>query len=113
MKTSTVSRLALRLGVVVVLVSLCVGRAETQNKDLDPTYGSVKLRAGFVPDPYVKKLVAGGEIRTNARSTAMIRSNQRCRRASQGSRISSRKRCGRKPVVTNRLNRPNAALTSS
>jgi S1-C subfamily serine protease len=32
---------------------------------LKPTFGAVALKAGFVPDPYVKPLVAGGPIRTS------------------------------------------------
>jgi hypothetical protein len=39
-------------------------RAVTQDKDLEPTFGAVKLKAGFSPDPFVKKLEAGGEIQT-------------------------------------------------
>src|SRR5262245_22681771 len=40
------------------------------NKDapdnaLKPTFGSVKLAAGFVDDPFKKDLVAGGKLRTN------------------------------------------------
>jgi hypothetical protein len=65
MKLSTASRLALRLGVVAVVVCLYVGRAEAQNINLRPTFGSVTLKSGFLPDPYVKQLVAGGPIRTN------------------------------------------------
>jgi S1-C subfamily serine protease len=32
---------------------------------LKPTFGAVALRAGFVPDPYVKTLVAGGPLHTS------------------------------------------------
>jgi serine protease Do len=31
---------------------------------LPPTFGSVTLKTGFTPDPYVKKLTAGGPINT-------------------------------------------------
>jgi hypothetical protein len=64
MKMPSFGRLALRVGVVAVLASFCVSQAHTQNPSLDATFGSVKLRAGFTPDPYIKKLVAGGPIRT-------------------------------------------------
>jgi hypothetical protein len=33
--------------------------------NLPPTYGSVELKADFQPDPFVKELVAGGELHTN------------------------------------------------
>src|SRR5207302_3954318 len=58
-------RLAMRFGAVLVLTGLLAGIASTQDPSLDPEYGSVKLKAGFTPDPYVKKVVAGGEIKTN------------------------------------------------
>jgi hypothetical protein len=65
MKLSAISRFALRLGVVAVLVGLCVSRADTQDPKLKPTFGSVSLKAGFANDPYVVKVVAGGDIKTN------------------------------------------------
>src|SRR5947209_2232084 len=64
MKISGVGRVALRLGLVAVLILVCVGPAETQDPDLDATFGMVKLKAGFTPDPFMKKLDAGGEIQT-------------------------------------------------
>jgi hypothetical protein len=57
-------KLALRLAVAVVVAGLWTGYAATQDRALDPTYGSVRLKAGFTPDPYQKDLVAGGNIRT-------------------------------------------------
>lgn len=36
--------------------------AEAQDWSLNPTYGSVSLRAGFTPDPYVINLHSGGSI---------------------------------------------------
>lgn len=36
--------------------------ASAQNAGLSPNFGSVTLRAGFEPDPYVVKIVAGGTI---------------------------------------------------
>ncbi|MBI3406836.1 MAG: peptidase S1 [Planctomycetes bacterium] len=65
MKKFAVRRLALVLGTAAVVVALFASRAATQDPTLEPTYGSVKLKAGFTPDPYVKKLVAGGPIKTN------------------------------------------------
>jgi hypothetical protein len=65
MKFLAASRLALRLSVVALFVGLCVSRGETQNPNLSPTFGTVTLRAGFVPDPYTVRVVAGGNIRTN------------------------------------------------
>jgi hypothetical protein len=57
-------RMALKAGLIAALVFLCVGRAATQDKDLEPTFGGVKLKAGFTPDPFTKKLEAGGDILT-------------------------------------------------
>jgi hypothetical protein len=59
-------RLALRLGLFGALgcLCLCAGRGDSQDPDLKATYGSVDLKAGFEPDPYTKKLVAGGPIQT-------------------------------------------------
>jgi hypothetical protein len=36
-----------------------------QDRNLPPTYGSVTLRAGFVPDPVVTEVVAGGTIHSS------------------------------------------------
>jgi hypothetical protein len=45
---------------------LTVGRAQAQpDPNLKPTYGSVTLKAGFLPDPFAKYVVAGGELKTN------------------------------------------------
>jgi hypothetical protein len=54
----------LRWSVAAVLACLCASPAATQDPSLKPTYGSVNLKAGFEPDPYVKKLDAGGPIQT-------------------------------------------------
>src|SRR5262245_38530215 len=64
MKMSAARRVGIKLGLVAVLAFLCVDRAVTQDRNLEPTYGSVKLKAGFEPDPYQKKVEAGGEIQT-------------------------------------------------
>lgn len=65
MKMFTRAQLALRLGLVAGLAFLCVDRAEPQNPNLAPTYGSVTLKSGFTPDPFTKQLTAGGPIKTN------------------------------------------------
>jgi hypothetical protein len=64
MKLATAGRWALRVGAIAVIVSLCTVRAETQDPTEKPTFGKVELKAGFTPDPFVKELTAGGEIRT-------------------------------------------------
>jgi len=64
MKMSGYPRLALRFGVVAVVAFLCVDRAETQDRTKKPTFGEVKLKAGFLPDPFTKDLIAGGSIET-------------------------------------------------
>jgi len=55
----------LRLGAVALMACWCAGHAVTQDLSLKPTYGGVKLKAGFEPDPYKKNLDAGGEINTD------------------------------------------------
>ena len=47
MKLSAVSRVALHVGVVGLLVCFCVNRAETQDPTQKPTFGKVDLKAGF------------------------------------------------------------------
>src|ERR1700716_3044755 len=37
----------------------------SQEPGLKPTFGSVKLKAGFDPDPFSKDLTAGGNIKTD------------------------------------------------
>src|SRR5437660_1501662 len=64
MKFSRAKSLAVVLGLSVGLAALCAGRAESQDPSLAPTYGTVTLKAGFEPDPFTKKLTAGGPIQT-------------------------------------------------
>ena len=64
MKFSPAKSLAVALGLAVGLAALCAGRAESQDPSLAPTYGTVTLKAGFEPDPFTKKLNAGGPIQT-------------------------------------------------
>jgi hypothetical protein len=61
-------RVALRLGVAGVVAGLvwfCVNRVESQDPNLKSTFGEVTLKSGFLPDPFSKKLVAGGPIQQN------------------------------------------------
>jgi hypothetical protein len=58
------SRLLSRLGLALGLAGLCASPARAQDRDLDPAFGSATLKAGFIPDPFVKNLSAGGPIQT-------------------------------------------------
>jgi hypothetical protein len=54
-----------RFAFALALVLIAANIAQAQpNPNLRPTYGSVTLKAGFLPDPYTKDLVAGGPLRT-------------------------------------------------
>lgn len=58
-------RFLVRTGLAVLLAGVLVNSAFAQpDPKLKPTFGSVKLKAGFEPDPYKKDLVAGGDIAT-------------------------------------------------
>jgi len=65
MKLFAHRRLASQLGALVVLVCLAQAPLEAQDVSLAPTFGVRTLRAGFLPDPVVIRLTAGGPIRTN------------------------------------------------
>ena len=65
MKTNTGVRLALCLGVAALLVCFLTGPVASQDPNQPPTYGSVTLRAGFMPDPRFYDVVAGGPIYTS------------------------------------------------
>jgi hypothetical protein len=59
-------RLAVCLGVFAMMACFFVGGVSAQpDPKLDPTFGSTKLTAGFLPDPHSKELIAGGPIKTN------------------------------------------------
>tara|TARA_R110002051_G_scaffold68434_4_gene123309 strand:- start:10711 stop:11169 length:459 start_codon:yes stop_codon:yes gene_type:complete len=45
-----------------IAVAALTGIASAQNVSLAPTYGSVALNPGFMPDPYQAQVVAGGSI---------------------------------------------------
>jgi hypothetical protein len=64
MKRSTAGRWVMRAGAIAVIACLCTVRADTQDPAGKPTFGAVKLKVGFVPDPFEKELTAGGPIRT-------------------------------------------------
>jgi hypothetical protein len=42
-------------------LAMLAGPAVAQNFNLNPSYGSVRLNAGFMPDPYVVRVRAGGD----------------------------------------------------
>ena len=52
-------------GIAAVAIS---GAASAQDWSLNPTFGSVSLNAGFMPDPYTVSITAGGTI--DARSAS-------------------------------------------
>ncbi len=54
------------LGAIVVAGSLGA-TTSLQNYSLAPAFGSVQLRAGFLPDPHYRHLSAGGSIRAQDR----------------------------------------------
>ena len=53
--------LVLCVGVVIAFAWLGTQRPAAQDFKLKPNYGEIKLETGFVPDPYKKELVAGGD----------------------------------------------------
>ncbi|RIV91926.1 peptidase S1 [Aurantiacibacter xanthus] len=53
----------MRLAASLILAScLAPVAAQAQNYELEPTYGDIKLTAGFENDPYAVPVVSGGEI---------------------------------------------------
>ena len=54
------------VGVVITLSILAISVvAVAQNHNANPRYGQVSLQAGFMPDPHVRNLTAGGSINTS------------------------------------------------
>jgi hypothetical protein len=51
-------------GVSAVLVALAAGPAASQNPNLDPNFGSARLKVGFTPDPHRVKVASGGVVQT-------------------------------------------------
>ena len=54
-------RIAL-FGAALAVAALAAPAAGAQDVSLDPTYGNVRLSAGFLPDPRTVSLTAGGGI---------------------------------------------------
>jgi hypothetical protein len=55
-------RTALCLGAALALAALAAPASHAQDVSADPTYGNVRLSAGFLPDPHTVDLTAGGGI---------------------------------------------------
>lgn len=58
------SRVALFAGVIALFVVVVGPTSFAQDPNMPPTYGTVFLREGFMPDPYSVNVVAGGPIHT-------------------------------------------------
>lgn len=58
------ARLAIVMGVFALLALITGSVTSAQDPNLPPTYGTVFLKAGFMPDPYTANVVAGGPIHT-------------------------------------------------
>lgn len=50
------------LAAVAFMATAAVGASSAQNYNLNPTYGTADLAAGFQPDPFVVNLQSGGNI---------------------------------------------------
>lgn len=61
---TTIRRLTVGFG-LFVLAGFYVERVQSQDINLNSNYGAVTLKAGFLPDPYTKALVAGGPMQVN------------------------------------------------
>ncbi len=71
MSMSATTRWAARVSAVAMLACLCISRADTQDPSLKANFGAVALRAGFTPDPFTVKVIAGGDVRTDKGGFAM------------------------------------------
>jgi hypothetical protein len=56
---------ALLASALLGLLLLAAAPASAQDVSAEPTFGDVRLEAGFTPDPYVVELLAGGSIEVN------------------------------------------------
>src|SRR5258708_2045014 len=57
--------LSSRLFAALAIAMLAVGHVQAQpDPSLAATFGEATLKAGFLPDPFVKDLVAGGPLKT-------------------------------------------------
>ncbi len=62
--TTTIRRLTVGFA-MLVFAGFYVERVLSQDINLNPNYGEVTLKAGFLPDPYTKAVVAGGPMQVN------------------------------------------------
>lgn len=65
MNLSSGARLFLAYSAAAAAVWVGAGRATSQDPDENPNYGWVKLRSGFVSDPFAVEVDSGGKIKTN------------------------------------------------
>ncbi len=64
--------LAAGLGALFLFACVTAPHAAPQDPGAPKTnFGEVKLKTGFLPDPYSKKLVAGGDLRVTINNTRM------------------------------------------
>lgn len=64
------SPIARIMAAAAVLVTAAVGVAVAQDYSQNPTYGTVNLRAGFSPDPYVVNVQSGGTVNAQTLSSS-------------------------------------------
>jgi hypothetical protein len=64
MRMSRRCQFVLSFGSVSFLAFCWAGRADTQDINLVPTFGSISLKQGFTPNPFLKEVIAGGAIQT-------------------------------------------------
>ena len=57
--------LAMLTAAATVALALVAPQAQAQDWRLNPLYGSVTLNAGFLPDPHVRTVTAGGSVRVS------------------------------------------------
>ncbi|MCC5986906.1 MAG: peptidase S1 [Pararhodobacter sp.] len=50
---------------ILAALPLLSGAASAQNWRLNPSFGSISLNAGFLPDPRTRSIQAGGNLRLN------------------------------------------------
>ena len=63
------SSIARIMAAAAVLVTAAAGVAVAQDYSQNPTYGTVALRSGFTPDPYVVNVQSGGSINAQTLSS--------------------------------------------
>ncbi len=59
------SQILLRVAAVLGVVALCTSPGDSQDPNLKPNYGSIRLKAGFEPDPHSVNVDAGGDIQSD------------------------------------------------